>query len=111
MKPKNFFHLVILMLALSVCGISPGAASEKNSAKHSITKAQAERIALTKVPGGTLRSAELATARGQRFWSVYVAKPGSKNAKEIRVDARTGRILTVQTERPEDQAEEPPKTH
>ena len=74
-------------------------------------KLGAERIALAKVPGGSIRSAELETARGQRFWSVYIAKPGSKNAKEIRVDATSGQILAVQTERPEDQAEEPPKTH
>jgi hypothetical protein len=53
----------------------------------------------------------LETPRGQRFWSVYIAKPGSKNAKEVRVDATSGQILAVQTERPEDQAEEPPKTH
>jgi len=33
------------------------------------------------------------------------------NAKAIRVDATNGQILAVQTERPEDQAEEPPKTH
>jgi Peptidase propeptide and YPEB domain len=108
---KLFFHLLVLVLVWSAIGISPGVASEKNSAKHSITKTQAERIALAKIPGGTIRSAELATARGQRFWSVYVAKPGSKNAKEIRVDARSGKILTVQTEKPEDQAEEPPKNH
>ena len=50
-------------------------------------------------------------ALGQRFWAVYIAKPGSKNAKEIRVDATSGQILTVQTERPGDQAEEPPKNH
>ena len=61
--------------------------------------------------GGSIRSAELETARGWRFWSVYIAKPGSKNAKEIRVDATSDQILAVQTERPEDQAEEPPKTH
>jgi hypothetical protein len=53
----------------------------------------------------------LETARGQHFWSVYVVKPGSKNAKEIRVDAASAKILAVQTERPEDQAEEPPKAH
>jgi len=40
-----------------------------------------------------------------------MAKPGSKSAKEIRVDATSGQILAVQTERPEDQAEEPAKTH
>jgi hypothetical protein len=38
-------------------------------------------------------------------------KPGSKNAKEVRVDAATGKIFNVQTEKPEDQAEEPAKTH
>jgi hypothetical protein len=113
MKPKDFLRSAILIVALSAFGISSGVASDKNEAKHSskITKARAERIALTKVPGGSIRSAELETARGQRFWSVYIAKPGSKNAKEIRVDATSGQILAVQTERPEDQAEEPPKTH
>ena len=112
MKPKDFLRSVILIVALSAFGISSGVASDKIEAKHSgkITKARAERIALTKVPGG-IRSAELETARGKRFWSVYIAKPGSKNAKEIRVDATSGQILAVQTERPEDQAEEPPKTH
>jgi hypothetical protein len=113
MKPKDFLRSVILIVALSAFGISSGVASDKNEAKHSskITKARAERIALTKVPGGSIRSAELETARGQRFWAVFIAKPGSKNAKEIRVDATSGQILAVQTERPGDQAEEPPKNH
>jgi hypothetical protein len=48
---------------------------------------------------------------GLSFHLPRIAKPGSKNAKEIRVDATSGQILAVQTERPEDQAEEPPKTH
>ena len=113
MKPKDFLRAVILIVALSAFGISSGAANDKNEAKHmgKITKTKAERMALTKVPGGSIRSAELETARGQRFWSVYIAKPASKNAKEIRVDATSGKILAVQTERPEDQAEEPLKTH
>lgn len=84
-------------------GISSGVAADKNEAKHSskITKARAERIALSKVPGGRIHSAELETVRGRRFWSVYIAKPGSKNAKEIRVDATSGQILAVQTENQE----------
>jgi hypothetical protein len=113
MKPKDFLRSVILVVALFALGISSGVASEKIEAKHpsKITKAIAERIALTKLPGGSIRSAELETARGQRFWAVYIAKPGSKNAKEIRVDATSGQILAVQTEKPADQAEEPPKNH
>ena len=66
------------------------------------------RIALTKVPGGHIRSAELETARGQRFWSVYIAKPESENVKEIRVGATSGQILAVQTERSGRKASEKP---
>ena len=89
MKPKDFLRSVILIVALSAFGISSGVASDKNEAKHSskITKARAERIALTKVPGGSVRSAELETARGQRFWAVYIAKPGS-NGKTRRSGRR-----------------------
>jgi hypothetical protein len=101
-KAKDFAGPLILIAALSVVSISSGGASDET---------RAERIALTKVHGGTIRSAELESANGHRFWSVYIAKPGSKNAREIRVDARNGHILAVQTERPEDQAEEPPKVH
>jgi len=113
MKSKVFLRSLILIFALSAFCISSGVASGKNEAKQSgkIPKSRAERIALTKVPGDRVRSAELETARGQRFWSVYIAKPGSKNAKEVRVDSASGQIVTVQTERPEDQAEEPSKTH
>jgi hypothetical protein len=44
------------------------------------------------------------------FWSAATTNAW-QNAKEIHVDAASGQILTVQTERPEDQAEEPPNTH
>ena len=113
MNLKDFVRSAILIVALSAFGISSGLAGNIDDAKHSgkITKAQAERIALAKMPGGRIHSAELETVRGRRFWSVYIAKPESKNAKEIRVDATSGQILAVQTERPEDQAEEPSKSH
>jgi uncharacterized membrane protein YkoI len=111
MKLKDFLRSAILIVALSAIGISSGVAADKNAKDSSkITKARAERIALTKVPGSRIHTAELETVRGRRFWSVYIANPGSKNAKEIRVDATSGQILAVQTERPEDLAEEPPKT-
>jgi hypothetical protein len=113
MRAKEFLRPAILIVTLIVAGISSGLASDNNEASHpsKITKAKAERIALAKMPGGRIRSAELENAHGRHFWSVYIAKPGSKNAKEIRVDATSGQILAVQTERPEDQAEEPAKTH
>ena len=113
MNHKEFLRPAILIAMLFAFTISSGLASDNNEAIHTskITKTRAERIALAKMPGGRIRSAELETARGRHFWSVYIAKPGSKNAKEIRVDAVSGQILAVQTERPEDQAEEPAKAH
>ena len=113
MNRKEFLRPAILIAMLFAFTISSGLASDNNEANHpgKITKTKAERIALAKMPGGRIRSAELETARGRHFWSVYIAKPGSKNAKEIRVDAVSGQILAVQTERPEDQAEEPAKAH
>jgi uncharacterized membrane protein YkoI len=113
MNRKEFLRPAILIAMLSALAISAGLASDNNEANQpgKITKIKAERIALAKMPGGRVRSAELENVHGRRFWSVYIAKPGSKNAKEIRVDAVSGQILAVQTERPEDQAEEPAKTH
>jgi uncharacterized membrane protein YkoI len=113
MNLKDFVRSATLIVALSAFSISSGAAGNVDDAKRSgkITKARAEGIALAKMPGGRIHSAELETVGGRRFWSVYIAKPGSKNAKEIRVDTTSGQIISVQTERPEDQAEEPSKSH
>jgi hypothetical protein len=104
----NHFHcLTILITLLATANLTPALANDNNSAKHHVTKRQAERVALSKIRGGTIRTAELVTGSG--FWSVYVVTAGSKNSKEVRVDASTGKILTVQSEKPGDQAEEPAK--
>ncbi len=113
MKLQDFLRTMVSVAGCLAFIISLSVTTEKAQGKqHSyIKKSRAEAIALEKVHGGTVRSAELETSQGHHFWSVYVAKPGSKNAKEIRVDAITGQILTVQTEKPADQAEEPLQSH
>jgi hypothetical protein len=113
MKMYDFRPILFLVIALAAMISIPALAAEKKvRVRHGqITEKQAEQIALTKIPGGKIRTAELHSANGAKFWSVYVSKPGSKNAKEVRIDAATGKIFNVQTEKPEDQAEEPPKTH
>jgi uncharacterized membrane protein YkoI len=99
-----------LVVALAIA--APIFATEQGQARHAgnIKKSQAEQIALNKIRGGTIRSAELQVANGTHFWAVFVAKPDRINAKEVHIDATSGKILAVQTERPEDQAEEPPNT-
>jgi uncharacterized membrane protein YkoI len=107
MKPNNFICLPILVAVLATVNVAPAFATNRYQSKYHVRKSQAEQIALNKVPGGRSRTAELQRTNGSRFWSVYVVKSGSEYAKEVRVDATTGKILSVQTERPEDQAEEP----
>jgi uncharacterized membrane protein YkoI len=71
-----------------------------------VTKSQAEKTALTKVPDGIIKSAELEREHGRLIWSFDIAKPGTKNITEVQVDAKTGKIASVQVETPKDQATE-----
>jgi hypothetical protein len=111
-NPKHSCCVSYLAVALAIASAAPIFATEQGQAKHAgnIKKSQAEQIALNKIRGGTIRSAELQVANGSHFWAVFVAKPDRINAKEVHIDATSGKILAVQTERPEDQAEEPPNT-
>ena len=111
-NPKHSRRFPCLAVALAIVSAAPIFESEQSHAKHvgNIKKRQAEQIALSKIRGGTIRSAELQVANGSHFWAVFVAKPDRINAKEVHIDATSGKILAVQTERPEDQAEEPPNT-
>lgn len=109
-RSRVYSRMVYLLALAGALGPMSGHAAPKTrQPRVMITQAQAERIALGKVAGGRIRSAQLQTARGQRFWSVDVIQPGRKNAREVHIDARSGEVLAVQVERPEDQAEEPLK--
>ena len=95
MKRKDFLRSVFLIVALSAFGISSGVASDKNEAKHSnkITKARAERIALTKVPGGIIRSAELETAQGRASGPFILRSPDRKTQKKFVLTPRAVKFL------------------
>ena len=71
-----------------------------------ITKAQAEQIALAKVSHGAVKSAEIENEKRHLVWSLDVAKPNTKDITEILIDARTGKIVSIQIESPSDQAKE-----
>jgi uncharacterized membrane protein YkoI len=71
-----------------------------------VTKSQAEKTALTKVPDGIIKSAELEKEHRLLIWSFDIAKPGTRNITEVQVDAKTGKIASVQIETPKDQATE-----
>lgn len=79
-------------------------ASLKAEAK--ITRTEAQKTALAKVENGKIKSAEIEREHGKLIWSFDIAMPGTKNIKEVQVDAKTGKVVSIAVETPEDQARE-----
>ena len=94
----------LVVAAVTTVRAQPSEAQLMKEAK--VTKSQAERTALTKVPNGIIKSAELEKEHGLLIWSFDIAKPGTKNITEVQVDAKTGKIASVKIETPKDQATE-----
>jgi uncharacterized membrane protein YkoI len=80
--------------------------SAKLQAQAKITRADAEKIALAKAPGGTVKGAELENEDGKLVWSFDIVTPGTKDITEVLVDAQTGAVVSVEKESPEHEAKE-----
>jgi uncharacterized membrane protein YkoI len=96
--------MVLGLATAATFGAQPSEAALIKQAK--INKAQAEQIALAKVPHGTVQSAEIEKEKGHLVWSFDIAQAGTRDITEILVDAKTGKIISTQTETPRDQAKE-----
>ena len=100
----SFFHVLIALLLPSSGFAAPTEAELLQQAK--ITKTQAEKIALEKVPHGKIQSAEIENEHHALVWSFDITTPGSKDITEVLVNAKTGRIVDVSAENPAAQAQE-----
>jgi uncharacterized membrane protein YkoI len=58
----------------------------KLEAQAEITKAEAEKIALDKVPGGTIKEGGIEKEKGKVIWSFDIATPGTKDITEVLSD-------------------------
>jgi uncharacterized membrane protein YkoI len=66
-----------------------------------VSKDDAQKTALTKVPNGTVKEGELEMEKGKLIWSFGFTIPDSQDIKEVNVDALTGDMVgEVETERP-----------
>ena len=63
-----------------------------------VTEAQAKATALKEVPHGIVKTFQLGNDHGQLIWSLDVAKPRGKGMTKVNVDAKTGKIASVQKE-------------
>jgi uncharacterized membrane protein YkoI len=96
----------------AVAAEKPGKADRKAAqqakleAKAKVSRADAEKIALAKVPGGTVKECELEKEKGKLIWSFDIETPGSQDLTEVQVDAKTGKVIAVEKETPADQKKE-----
>jgi uncharacterized membrane protein YkoI len=104
-----------LLCSALAAGLLAGCAAEKSdhrnhqaklAAEAKIAKADAENTALQLVPNGTVKEAELEKEHGKLIWSFDIARPDSKDITEVAVDAISGKVVSVETETPEQQAKE-----
>lgn len=81
-------------------------ASQDLMKEAKISRAEAAKTALAQVPNGVIKSEELEREHGKLIWSFDVAKNDTKNITEVQVDAKSGKIVSIQVETPRDQAKE-----
>jgi len=79
--------------------------------KARITRAEAEKTALTKAPGGKVQGSELEEEAGKLVWSFDITTPDTKDITEVLVDAKTGTVVSVEKEQSEDEAKERAEEH
>jgi uncharacterized membrane protein YkoI len=108
MKIRNWAVVTVTGLILGFAVASLQAANSQGSlkAQAKINKPRARKIALKKVPRGTVKSSELEKEHGHVVWSFDIAEPNSRNITEVQVDAITGKVVSVATETPAQQKAE-----
>jgi len=101
MKLKNVLCSVLVIGLFVGCESEKGERHESQAqlqAQAKISEADARKIALAQVPNGTVKEGELEREKGKLIWSFDVAVPGSKDVKEVNIDAVTGQLIGVETE-------------
>jgi Peptidase propeptide and YPEB domain len=100
------FTLVGIISFGLILGLAIATTSGAGEVQAQITQKEATKIALAKVPSGKVKSAEIEKEHGKLIWSFDITTPKSKNVTEVQVDAKTGKIVSIQVETPKDQAKE-----
>jgi hypothetical protein len=100
---KRIGLMVVIALMMCLAGSPLFAGNDKTTnaellKQAKVTKEQATKTALSKVPNGTVKESELEKEHGKIVWSFDIATPGTTDITEVQVDAISGKILTVEKE-------------
>ncbi len=94
----KLIRLTACFLVFCLSSLQGSPLDPKGDAK--ITKNEAEHIALKRFPGARVTSAKLETVQGKLVWSLQIAEEGAKTARQVAVNAVTGRIAPPAEEKP-----------
>jgi uncharacterized membrane protein YkoI len=104
---------ILVIAALTGCVCTKGEKHHNKEAKQAklmaeakVSKADAEKTALAKVPNGTIKEGELEKEKGKLIWSFDITTPDTKDITEVNVDAITGDVVSVEKEAAESEAKE-----
>lgn len=95
---------LLITAACVVMSCGAGQAIAGDQAK--VAREDAERIALTRVPGGTIKEGELETEHGKLVWSFEIAQRTSPEVIEVQVDAMTGEVVAMESDTDDDDTKE-----
>ena len=102
--------LGLLAVGLTACCCTQCKEKEGSEAKleaqAKVTKAEAQKIALEKVPGGTIKEGGIEKEEGKVIWSFDITTTGTQDITEVQVDAMTGQVLDVAKETVAEQEKE-----
>lgn len=104
MKLETILHTLLAGGFLAVTLAMPLTAGEQETTK--VSKAEATKIALGKVTNGTVKEVELEKEHGKLIWSFDITTPGTADITEVQVNAKNGKVVSVEKETPAAQAKE-----
>jgi hypothetical protein len=111
MKMKNMIGSALMAgLLVSSFGCATSKEDEGDAAQleatAKISRAEAEKTALAKVPGGTIKEGGIEKEKGKVVWSFDISMPGTTDIMEVQVDAQTGAIVAMDKESAAKEAKE-----
>ena len=113
MKDVRFSTALAMLLALALA--VPALAATKHTTKHRttarVTMAKARRTALERVPGGIVKTSALEHEGGKLIYSFDIAEKGKSGVQEVKVDAKTDSVLSVDQESAKEERSEMRKMH
>jgi uncharacterized membrane protein YkoI len=119
MKLKTIGTL-LLALPLLLTGCKTGSEGHEKKNKESeaqlmsqakVSRVDAEKAALEKVPGGAVKEGELEKEHGKLIWSFDISTAGQSGVTEVQVDALTGEVVSSVHESAAAEAKEKKSEH